>query len=262
MDDRRGGGAGKFVVGGGAVVVAIVVGLLTDQNPLTILAQMNEGQQQSAPSGAPPVDDEGSIFVKKVLGTTEDTWNKLLPGQYREPVLVLFRGQVASACGHATAAVGPFYCPGDEKAYLDLDFFDDLSRRFGAPGDFAAAYVIAHEIGHHVQKLDGTNARVARSGDRKGESSMGVRLELQADCYAGVWANDVKRRGILEVGDVEEAFKAAESIGDDTLQKKARGKVMPDSFTHGSSAQRLKWFNQGLESGDPKTCDTFSAAAL
>lgn len=271
IDDRRrsGGGGGRggrrasVPVTGGVIVLVLVVSVITGENPLTLLSQLSGGGTSSSSSSSTPApaDDASAVFVSKVLGSTEDTWNRLKPG-YREPTLVLFRGHVDSACGYATAASGPFYCPGDHKAYLDLAFFDELSRRFGAPGDFAAAYVVAHEIGHHLQSLDGTSRKVHDSGDREGASSMGVRLELQADCYAGVWAHDAKARGQLEAGDVDEALKAAHAIGDDTLQKQGRGRVVPDSFTHGTSAQRSKWFKVGLERGDPRSCDTFSAKTL
>jgi predicted metalloprotease len=265
-DRRRGGGGGgrgaPVKLSGGVIVVVLVVSALTGTNPLTLLGQLSSGGSSSTSTpSAPPGDDRAAQFVAKVLATTEDTWRGKMPG-YREPKLVLFRDSVSSACGHATAAVGPFYCPADHKAYLDLTFFDDLASRFGAPGDFAAAYVVAHEIGHHVQNLEGTSAKVSRSGDNEGATSMGVRLELQADCYAGVWAFDAQKRGLLEVGDVDEALRAAHQIGDDTLQKRGRGRVTPDSFTHGSSAQRAKWFKVGMSTGDPRRCDTFATRDL
>jgi predicted metalloprotease len=262
IDDRRRSGGGRRAsvpLTGGVIVLVLVVSVITGENPLTLLSQLSGGVSTGSSSSA--ADDASAVFVSKVLGSTEDTWRRLRPG-YREPTLVLFRGEVDSACGFATAASGPFYCPGDHKAYLDLAFFDELARRFGAPGDFAAAYVVAHEIGHHLQSLDGTSRLVHDSGDRAGARSMGVRLELQADCYAGVWAHDAKARGQLEAGDVDEALQAAHAIGDDTLQKQGRGRVVPDSFTHGSSAQRSRWFKAGLDSGDPRACDTFAASAL
>ncbi len=266
IDDRRGGGAVRragLPLSGGVIVVVVIISALTGQNPLSLLAEVSGGgtSTTTTPPTAPAGDDAAAVFVSKVLGSTEDTWNRLLPG-YQEPQLVLFRGEVQSACGFATAASGPFYCPGDHKAYLDLSFFDELARRFGAPGDFAAAYVVAHEIGHHLQSLDGTSRKVHQSGDNEGATSMGVRLELQADCYAGVWAHDAQKRGQLEAGDVDEALKAAHAIGDDTLQRQGRGRVVPDSFTHGTSEQRARWFKVGLNSGDPKRCDTFSAGSL
>lgn len=266
IDDRRGGGGGIRRAGvplsGGVIVLVLVVSAITGQNPLSLLAQVSGGGGggQVAPS-APRQDDAEAAFVSKVLATTEDTWNRLWPN-YREPQLVLFRDEVQSACGFATAASGPFYCPGDHKAYLDLAFFDELSRRFGAPGDFAAAYVIAHEVGHHLQSLDGTSRKVHESGDNRGATSMLVRLELQADCYAGVWAADAQKRGLLEAGDVDEALRAAHAIGDDTLQKQARGRVVPDSFTHGTSEQRARWFKKGMAAASPSACDTFAAATL
>jgi len=266
IEDRRGGGGGggggRVVLSGGVIVFVLVVSAVTGTNPLTLLNELSGGGGgQLQRRAQAPGEDEAALFVSQVLATTEDTWKKLMPG-YREPRLVLFRDEVNSACGHATAAVGPFYCPGDEKAYLDLTFFDELAQRFGAPGDFAAAYVVAHEIGHHVQKLDGTSAKVNRAGDNEGAKSQGVRLELQADCYAGVWAHDAEKRGLLEAGDVDEALKAAHQIGDDTLQKRGRGRVTPDSFTHGSSEQRARWFKAGMASGDPRSCDTFGARNL
>jgi predicted metalloprotease len=260
-DRRRGGGRRAGVpLTGGVIVLVLIVAAITGENPLTLLGQV-AGTAPLTPSTSPPVDDAAAVFVGKVLGSTEETWRRLRPG-YREPTLVLFRGEVRSACGLQSAASGPFYCPGDHKAYLDLSFFDELSRRFGAPGDMAAAYVVAHEVGHHLQNLDGTSRKVHASGDRRGADSMGVRLELQADCYAGVWAHDAQRRGQLEPGDVDEALRAARAIGDDTLQMQARGRVVPDSFTHGSAAQRARWFKRGFASGDPRQCDTFAATSL
>jgi predicted metalloprotease len=246
------------------LVIAIVVGLLTGKNPLALL----EGQppQGSAGRGS-SVDpnDPGAVFTRKVLATTEDTWKVALPTMgepYEEPTLVLFRDQVESACGLQEAAVGPFYCPADRKAYLDLDFLGELQDKLGARGDFAAGYVIAHEVGHHVQTLLGTSARVRTGGKEKGPTGTAVRMELQADCYAGVWGAHVKKRGLLEVGDVEEALGAAAAIGDDTLQRRAKGRVSPESFSHGTSEQRVRWFKRGMESADPRQCDTFAAAEL
>jgi predicted metalloprotease len=210
-------------------------------------------------------NDPGAVFTRKVLATTEDAWTAALPQMgksYAAPTLVLFRGQVESACGLQEAAVGPFYCPGDRKAYLDLDFLDELQTKLGAQGDFAAAYVIAHEVGHHVQKLLGTSDRVSAEGKDKGPKGNAVRLELQADCYAGVWGAYAKKKGLLDVGDVEEALGAASAIGDDTLQRRAKGRVNPESFSHGSSEQRVRWFKRGMENGDPRSCDTFAASAL
>ncbi len=226
----------------------------------------NSGLQTPGPGAKP---DELKDFVSVVLADTEDTWGEIFrqgKQRYQEPKLVLFSGSVRSACGFAEAAMGPFYCPGDHKVYIDLSFYDELRSRFGAPGDFAQAYVIAHEIGHHVQKLLGISDQVEeakRGRGKAGANQLSVRLELQADCFAGVWANRADQaRGILEAGDAEEALKAASAIGDDRLQKQARGYVTPDSFTHGSSAQRVAWFRRGLEKGDVNVCDTFAAKNL
>jgi len=267
--DRRGGGGGgggKVALSGGAIVVVLIVSVVTGINPLTLLGGLQGSESAPSAANAPPPaegTDRAADFVGKVLTTTEDAWTELAPQlsvNYRAPKLVLFRDAVSSACGQQSSAVGPFYCPADEQAYLDLTFFDDLSARFGAPGDFAAAYVVAHEIGHHLQKITGSDRKVGN--DREGAESGAVRLELQADCYAGVWAHWAQKKGLLEAGDAEEALKAANQIGDDTLQKRGRGKVTPDSFTHGTSAQRQRWFTTGLSSGDPKRCDTFAAASL
>ena len=210
-------------------------------------------------------DEKEAVFIKKVLGSTEEVWNEVLPQygmRYKEPVMVLYRGQTRSGCGYASAQMGPFYCPADQKVYLDLGFFDELSRRHNAPGDFAQAYVLAHEIGHHIQNMQGTLDKVQNAkqgwGNSKKANALQVRVELQADCYAGVWANHAhKKFGILEKGDIEEALNAASSIGDDKLQREATGRVRPDAFTHGSSAQRIEWFRRGLASGDLRQCNTF-----
>jgi len=211
-------------------------------------------------------DEREAVFIKKVLGSTEEVWNETLPQygmRYKEPVMVLYRGQTRSGCGHASAQMGPFYCPADQKVYLDLGFFDELARRHNAPGDFAQAYVLAHEIGHHIQNMQGTLDKVQRAkqgwgGSNAKSNALQVKVELQADCYAGVWANRAhKKFGILEKGDIEEALNAASSIGDDKLQREATGRVRPDAFTHGSSAQRIDWFRRGLASGDLRQCNTF-----
>lgn len=210
-------------------------------------------------------DEKQAIFIKKVLGSTEEVWNTVLPEygmRYKEPVMVLYRGATRSGCGHASSQMGPFYCPADQKVYLDLGFFDELSRRHNAPGDFAQAYVLAHEIGHHIQNMQGILNKVQNAKQSWGNSSkanaLQVKVELQADCYAGVWANRAhKKFGILEKGDIEEALNAASSIGDDKLQREATGHVRPDAFTHGSSAQRIEWFRRGLASGDLRQCNTF-----
>jgi len=211
-------------------------------------------------------DEKEAVFIKKVLGSTEEVWNEALPQygmRYKEPVMVLYRGSTRSGCGHASAQMGPFYCPADQKVYLDLGFFDELASRHNAPGDFAQAYVLAHEIGHHIQNMQGTLDKVQKAKQGWGGSSaksnaLQVKVELQADCYAGVWANRAhKKFGILEKGDIEEALNAASSIGDDKLQREATGRVRPDAFTHGSSAQRIEWFRRGLASGDLRQCNTF-----
>lgn len=271
---RRGGGIGIF-----GILILLGVCWFLGINPLTLLSGgMDTGggsypeQQSSLDSGggfSDPASEEMKEFASVVLADTEDTWKALLPqvgATYREPSLVLFSGGVDSACGYAQSAVGPFYCPGDEKVYLDLDFFDELSRRFGAPGDFAQAYVIAHEVGHHVQKVLGIEEQVRQARGSMSETEaneVSVRVELQADCFSGVWASRAqKERGLLEPGDIEEALGAASAVGDDTLQKQAGGRVMPDSFTHGSAQQRMRWFEAGYRSGDPKACDTFNAKTL
>ena len=270
---RRGGGIGLF-----GILILLGIAWFLGINPLTLLSGgMDTGgthpeQQGSLDSGggfSDPASEEMKEFVSVVLADTEDTWRALLPqiGEtYRDPNLVLFSGGVNSACGYAQSAVGPFYCPPDEKVYIDLDFFDELARRFGAPGDFAQAYVIAHEVGHHLQNVLGIEAKVRQARGNMPEADaneLSVRVELQADCFSGVWANRAHtERGLLEPGDIEEALGAASAVGDDTLQKQASGRVMPDSFTHGTSEQRMRWFQAGYRSGDPRDCDTFSAKSL
>jgi uncharacterized protein len=270
VEDRRGmsmGGAG-VKLGGGGLLLILVLSVLTGTNPLDLLSGLEEASPpviDSGPERKPPADDPQADFIRAVLGDIEDTWGRLFEqggGRYEAPRLVLFSGAVDSACGQASAAVGPFYCPPDRKVYLDLQFFRELSERFGAPGDFARAYVVAHEVGHHVQNLLGTSDKVQRQRSRMDQAAanaLSVRLELQADCYAGVWGYYAAQRNILESGDVESALAAASAIGDDRLQKQARGYVVPESFTHGSSAQRVRWFRAGLESGDVRRCDTFAA---
>lgn len=274
--DARGGGrfgGGKRLSLGGVAVV-VVVGLLMGQDPLQILGNLaNQALQappSSAPSQRPAADDAQREFVRAVLGDTEDTWHSLFQQagkSYQEPKLVLFTGGVRSACGFADAAVGPFYCPGDRQVYLDLGFFRELETRFAAAGDFAQAYVIAHEVGHHVQTLLGVSARISAARQRgerlEGDNGLLVRQELQADCLAGVWAHHAQRRlQWLEPGDLEEALNAANAIGDDRLQRQARGQVRPDAFTHGTSAQRVRWFRSGFDSGLPGRCDTFKTRQL
>ena len=271
VEDRRGmsmGGAG-IKLGGGGLLLIVVLSLLTGTNPLDLISGLEQAggpsTTDSGPERKPPADDPQSDFIRAILGDSEDTWSRLFSqggGTYEPPRLVLFSGAVQSACGQASAAVGPFYCPPDRSVYLDLQFFQELSERFGAPGEFARAYVVAHEIGHHVQNLLGVSERVQSQRtrlDKAGANALSVRLELQADCYAGVWGHSAARRNILEPGDVEAALAAATAIGDDRLQKQSRGFVVPESFTHGSSAQRVQWFRTGLETGDVRRCDTFAA---
>jgi predicted metalloprotease len=282
VEDRRGGGGlprrglGGRGVGLGTLVVALVAGWIFGINPLTVLGLLGAGDvapgpvaQQPAPTQRPPANDRAASFVATVLADTEDVWTAVFRAsgsRYEVPRLVLFRGATPTACGQGDAAMGPFYCPGDRKVYIDLDFFDTLNKRLGAPGDFAQAYVIAHEVGHHVQNLIGVSERVDGLRGRLSATqmnAMSVRVELQADCLAGVWAHhSQKGKGWLEQGDIEEGLNAAAQIGDDTLQRNARGAVRPESFTHGTSAQRVSWFKRGLESGSVKDCNTFEAKAL
>jgi predicted metalloprotease len=288
IEDRRGdsgglgglggGGGGGLRLGGGrmglgGLLVVVVIALIFGINPLSLLGggggpqeQIGQPQSQIAPATTAAGDPSGK-FVRQVLGSTEDTWGQIFPQQvgkaYTPPTLVMFSGSVSSACGRATSASGPFYCPADRKVYLDTSFFNELSQRFGAPGDFAQAYVIAHEIGHHVQTLLGISDQVRRAQERASEkdaNALSVRMELQADCLAGVWGKANIAR--LEPGDVEEALTAATAIGDDRLQRQSRGMVVPDSFTHGTSEQRVRWFKIGMANGAIADCDTFSARAL
>ncbi len=277
-DARAGGGRGGLRVGGGrglslgTIAVALVAGWIFGINPLTLLGMLDGGgpaQVQQAPAGAPPKDDEMARFVSVVLADTEDVWKaqfQQLGTVYREPKLRLFRGSEPTACGTGQAAMGPFYCPGDEKVYIDLSFYETMRTRLGAPGDFAQAYVIAHEVAHHVQNLLGITGKVDALRGRVSQAqqnAMSVRLELQADCLAGVWAYHAHQaRQILEQGDVEEALNAASQIGDDALQRRSRGTVQPESFTHGTSAQRVSWFKRGLASGKVAQCNTFDAQQL
>jgi predicted metalloprotease len=269
VEDRRGMRVSPRMAGGGlGAIVIIVLALLFGVDP-RMLTQMMPTETLVPASGPaqPGQRDEMSEFVSVVLADTEDTWNELFGrgGEtYREPTLVLFSGAVESACGFAQAAVGPFYCPADQKVYIDLSFYQDLRSRFQAPGDFAQAYVIAHEIGHHVQNLMGIAQKVHQAQQRVSQeqaNALSVRMELQADCLAGIWAHHANRtRQILEQGDVEEALNAASQIGDDRMQMRGRGYVSPDSFTHGSGEQRVRWFRTGLESGELRQCDTFAVA--
>jgi len=274
VEDQRGrfsmrGGAG---IGCGGFLVVLILAWLFGADPQQLLSLLG-GLQQSAPTAgdrAAPArqpQDELGKFAAVVLADTEDTWNRIFSetgGRYEEPKLVLFSRAVASACGYASSASGPFYCPGDHKLYLDLAFFDELDRRFGAPGDFAQAYVIAHEVGHHVQNLLGISDRVRalqeRARSEEEVNALSVRLELQADCFAGVWGYTANRdRRLLDPGDVEEGLAAAAAIGDDTLQRRSQGDVTPETWTHGSSEMRAQWFRRGLQTGDPQACDTFGA---
>lgn len=288
VEDRRASGGGGVGGGGmpgiggrgigiGTIVIALLGGWLLGVNPLTLLGMLSgEGmpaivQQEPAPTPAqrPPADDRMARFVSTVLADTEDVWRDIFVqggGQYQDPRLVMFRGATATACGQGQAAMGPFYCPADRKVYIDLSFYETLRNRLGAPGDFAQAYVIAHEVGHHVQNLLGISEKVQQMQGRVSRAefnAMSVRVELQADCFAGVWAHHAQRsRQVLEQGDIEEAMNAAARIGDDALQRSQGGAVMPESFTHGTSAQRQRWFSTGLKTGSVKACDTFRAAQL
>ena len=271
VEDRRGMSAGKVAVGGGlGTVVILIIALIFGADPRQLLEQLPSEPSSQVQSSRPlnPEEEELKEFVSVVLAKSEDVWNNLFQQngrQYREPTLVLFTDRVDSACGRAGAAVGPFYCPGDEKVYIDLSFYEELRRRFNAPGDFAQAYVVAHEVGHHVQHLLGISDRVDAMRGRVSEveaNQLSVRLELQADFFAGVFARYVKDQGVLEPGDIEEALTAASAIGDDKIQRQQTGYVVPDSFTHGSSEQRLRWFKRGYDSGDFRQGDTFSARDL
>jgi uncharacterized protein len=274
VEDRRGIPAGVAIGGGIGTLLIVLVATFLGADPRQVL-NLLQNQQQAAPNQAgPPVpgdpaEEERKDFVAAVLADTEDVWDDVFQGankQYVKPTLVLFRGGTTSGCGSATSSVGPFYCPADQKVYIDLGFFQELKERFKAPGDFAEAYVIAHEVGHHVQNLLGISDKVhaLQSRASKAEANeLSTRLELQADFLAGVWANHAqKMKQILELGDVEGALRAAEAIGDDRLQMEAQGYVVPDSFTHGTSKQRMKWFTKGLKTGDLKEMDTFSAEEL
>lgn len=277
VEDRRGRrvAAGGATLGGGAVLLLVLFALLTGEDPSQLADALQQAGGPNAPAdtaGDRPGGgryDERADFVSVVLADTEDTWGALfrrMGSRYQPPRLVLFTNAVESACGFNSAAVGPFYCPGDQQLYIDLGFFDELHRRFGAPGDFAQAYVLAHEVGHHVQNLLGISEQVHRARVRASESqanALSVRQELQADCFAGVWAHHAdSQRQILERGDVDEGLRAAAAIGDDRLQRQATGYVNPESWTHGSSEQRVRWFRRGLETGDVQQCNTFEADRL
>ena len=272
VEDRRGIGVGGIAGGGVGVVVIALIAMFFGVDPRVILQEAGQGPAPSGQQRAVAIDpaqDKLKDFVSVVLADTEDTWGEIFQrggSTYERPKLVLFTGAVRSACGLAQSAVGPFYCPGDRKVYIDLDFYKMLEKRFGAPGEFAKAYVVAHEIGHHVQNLLGISGKVHAAMERASReraNQLSVRQELQADCYAGIWANHANRsRHILQAGDVESGLNAAAAIGDDRLQKQAQGYVTPESFTHGSSAQRVQWFRRGLESGELSACDTFKAGRV
>ena len=280
LEDRRGGGGGiglpigRGSFGIGTIVIALIGGYVLGVNPLTLLGLVDQvqhsvPQQQSAPAHRPPADDEMARFVSKVLASTEDTWRDIFRAsgkQYQDPKLVLFTGATPTACGTGQSAMGPFYCPGDHKVYIDLAFYRDLKTRFKAPGEFAQAYVIAHEVGHHVQNLLGISGKVEAQRRRVSETegnALSVRLELQADCFAGVWGKHAdSMRKILQPGELEQALTAAAAIGDDRLQQQSRGRIVPESFTHGSSEQRVRWFRAGFDSGDVNQCNTFAARRL
>ncbi|MBB3963591.1 KPN_02809 family neutral zinc metallopeptidase [Rhizobium metallidurans] len=263
---RRGGGLSI-----GTIIFLVVLYLIFKAMGIDLLQVMDGGtssgpgyEQSQSSGGQAPANDEMTAFVRTVLAETEDTWNGIfqsMGSNYEEPRLVLFSGQTQSGCGFASAATGPFYCPSDRKVYLDTAFFNELSRKFGASGDFAEAYVVSHEVGHHVQNLLGILPKFNEARQRMSEADankMSVRVELQADCYAGIWGKFTQQKGILEAGDLEEALNAAQQIGDDTLQKRSQGYVVPESFNHGTSAQRMKWFQRGFDSGQLQACDTFS----
>jgi predicted metalloprotease len=282
IEDRRGpgggfGGGGLRMgggIGGVGILIVIVIGLFLGVDPSQLLQQIETGspdtgyqQDQQSASIDNSGTDEEKDFVSVVLADTEDTWTALFQNmgrRYVDPHLVLFTGQVQSACGFAETAMGPFYCPGDSKVYIDLGFYDELKQRLGAPGDFAQAYVIAHEVGHHVQHLLGITDKVdsLQGLSASQANAVSVRVELQADCFAGVWAYHAKERNIVEAGDIEEALNAAAAVGDDRLQRQSQGYIVPDSFTHGSSAQRVRWFKAGFARGEIGDCDTFSAKTL
>ena len=280
VEDRRdaGGGSGGGGFGGrglgiGSIAIALVASYFLGVNPMTVLNLLGGGaaptETSQGPAPAPPANDRMASFVSTVLADTEDVWTQVFTqggATYQKPKLVLFRGTTPTACGTGESAMGPFYCPGDQKVYIDLDFYDTLTQQLGAPGDFAQAYVIAHEVGHHVQNLLGVSAKMDAARQRVSPTqynALSVRLELQADCFAGVWAHHAQAaRQLLVQGDVEEAMNAAAKIGDDALQRGAGRAVVPDSFTHGSSAQRQRWFDVGLQNGTVKSCDTFSAKTV
>ena len=268
LEDRRGSsggfGGGGMRIGLGGAAVLLVLSLIFKQNFFALLGDggATDSPTASGPVQSTPEEDKEVQFVSFVLDDAQATWSRLFQARgktYEHAKLVLFRDAIQSACGYAQAATGPFYCPGDERVYIDLGFYDELQRRFGAPGDFAQAYVLAHELGHHVQRLLGTEAQVREAQQRNPDAGneLSVRLELQADCYAGVWGHETQQRDILDPGDVEEGLRAAAAVGDDRIQKMSGQAVTPEAFTHGSSEQRMSWFRRGFESGRPENCDTF-----
>jgi predicted metalloprotease len=274
IEDRRGGGGGigRGGVGIGGIVLALVISYFTGINPMTLLGFIEQtplARQEAPAAQRPPANDETAIFVSKVLASTEDVWTAAFQQngrQYEKPKLVLFTGATPTACGTGQTAMGPFYCPGDHKVYIDLAFYRELKERFKAPGEFAQAYVVAHEVGHHVQNLLGIADKVHEARQRAGKAegnALSVRMELQADCLAGVWGKRTDTmKSVLEPGDLEAALTAASAIGDDRLQQQAQGRIVPESFTHGSSAQRVRWFKRGFETGDMNQCNTFKAERL
>jgi len=274
IEDRRDGGGGisRGGVGIGGIVLALVISYFTGINPMTLLGIMEQtpiAHQQAPTAHKPPANDESARFVSKVLASTEDVWTDTFRQngrQYEAPKLVLFTGATPTACGTGQTAMGPFYCPGDHKVYIDLAFYRELKERFHAPGEFAQAYVVAHEVGHHIQNLLGIADKVHQARQQAGKAegnALSVRMELQADCLAGVWGKrtDTMKK-VLEPGDLEAALTAATAIGDDRLQQQAQGRIVPESFTHGTSEQRVRWFKRGFESGDMNQCNTFKAASL
>ena len=273
IEDRRGGGGvGVGGVGIGGVILALAISYFTGINPMTLLGIIEQtpiAQQQAPAAHKPPANDESARFVSKVLASTEDVWTDTFrqnSRQYEAPKLVLFTGATPTACGTGQTAMGPFYCPGDHKVYIDLAFYRELKERFHAPGEFAQAYVVAHEVGHHIQNLLGIADKVHQARQQAGKAegnALSVRMELQADCLAGVWGKrtDTMKK-VLEPGDLEAALTAATAIGDDRLQQQAQGRIVPESFTHGTSEQRVRWFKRGFDSGDMNQCNTFKAASL
>ena len=269
------GGGGGLKLGLGGMVLVVIIGLIMGKNPMEMLGLVAQMESSAPPAANTPADPNAPVteeqqFSKVVLASTEDVWGRIFTAsnqQYPPPTMVLFSGSVQSACGGATSAVGPFYCPGDRKVYLDTGFFDEMTAKLGGGGDFAQAYVIAHEVGHHIQTLTGVSDQVnkvrAKGGNVEGDGGLLVRQELQADCYAGLWAHYAQQeKQWMETGDLEEAIRTAQAIGDDTLQRQSSGTVMPDSFSHGSAEQRMRWFRQGFDSGNIAQCDTFKANPL